>query len=175
MTIFEFFTAKERLANYSPNASVILQPKNRSVLQQWLAARYQRTGFPEEFERRLRGASLDRRIAKIIEPHGEHLVAILFDVDEGELVERRANDPYILSIYVLYYTGEDPGAAEKSATRAATAIFEEFRKRCFDPKGAWEGIELVSCEAVSDMAMPYARAMQLARLNLEYLSHRANE
>lgn len=181
-TVYVELTAKEkrnlekdRVAGYAPNRAIALTPNNRSVLQEWLAARYRRAAFPEEFGSRLRNAQLDERIAKIIEPHGEHLVAILVDLDEGQVVERQAGDPYTVSIYVLYYTGQDPQEAERAAREAAGSIAEEFRKRCFDSAEGWKNIELLSCEPISDMTMPYAIERRLMRLNFEYLSLRAKD
>lgn len=166
---------KESVASHTPNASIDLTSKNRSVLQEWLAARYRRTAFPEEFERRLRDVHLHERIPDIIGPHGEHLVAILLDLHDGQRVERPAGDLYTVSIYVLYYTGQDPQAAEKAAREVARAISEEFRRCCLDPTEGWKNIELLNCEAISDMTMPFALATQLARLNLDYLSLRAED
>jgi hypothetical protein len=66
---------KDDLAAYSPNPNITLTPENRSVRQRWLAARYRRAAFPEEFERRLSETGLDKRIARILEPLGTHLIA----------------------------------------------------------------------------------------------------
>ena len=166
---------KQKVASYAPNRGISLAPKDRSVLQEWLAARYRRTAFPEEFDRRLRDVRLDERIPKIIEPLGEHLVAILLDLDEGRNIERNASDLYAVRLYVLYYTDQDAKAAEKAARVAAREITEEFRRRCFDPTEGWKGIELIACEAISDRTLSYAEGIQLRRMNFEYLSLRPYE
>jgi hypothetical protein len=44
---------KNALADEIPNSEFKLDPGNRSILQRWLAARYRRSAFPEEFEKRL--------------------------------------------------------------------------------------------------------------------------
>jgi hypothetical protein len=59
---------KAALADHTPNASVVVKPEDRSVLQRWLAARYRRAAFPDEFERRLNDTGVSKRIAKILEP-----------------------------------------------------------------------------------------------------------
>ena len=65
--------------------------------QRWLATRYRRAAFPDEFERRLNDTGVSKRIAKILEPLGKHLVAVFFDVDEGiEHVRNGEGDLYVL-------------------------------------------------------------------------------
>src|SRR5215469_16523854 len=43
---------KEQLAGELPDETFALAPRDRSVLQRWLAARYRRSAFPDEFNRR---------------------------------------------------------------------------------------------------------------------------
>lgn len=166
---------KDHLATHLPNANMALTPEDCSVLQRWLAARYRRSAFPEEFERRLDETGLDKRIAKILEPLGTHLIAIFFDVDEGKELERRGSDDlYILRIDLLYSTEHDPVAAFDAAEQSASAISAAFRERCFVAGKGWQGLELVSCEPISDDAMTYRMSTQLKKWNAEYLSLRAD-
>jgi hypothetical protein len=167
---------KDRLAAHLPNEAITLMPRDRSVLQRWLAARYRRSAFPDEFEHRLQETGLHKRIAKILEPLGTHLIALFFDVDQGEEVERHgAEDLYTLTIDLLYSTEHDPMAALKAAENAAEAISVAFRERCFvSKKAAWEQIELLACEPISDEAMTYAMSTQLKKWNADYLSLRGD-
>jgi len=166
---------KDDLAAHLPNASMALTPEDRSVLQRWLAARYRRAAFPDEFERRLRETGVDKRIAKILEPLGTHLIAIFFDVDEGKELERKGSDDlYMLRIDLLYSTERDPVAALDAAEEAASAISGAFRERCFVAGKGWQGLELVSCEPIADEAMTYAMSTQLKKWNADYLSLRAD-
>jgi hypothetical protein len=166
----------DRLVAHLPNESITLTSHDRSVLQRWLAARYRRSAFADEFERRLQETGLHKRIAKILEPLGTHLIAVFFDVDEGADVERHgAEDLYMLTIELLYSTEHDPMAALKAAENAAEAISVAFRERCFVSKdAAWKQIELLACEPISDEAMTYAMSMQLKKWNADYLSLRAD-
>lgn len=166
---------KENLATHLPNANMALTPEGSSILQRWLAARYRRSAFPEEFERRIDETGLDKRIAKILEPLGTHLIAIFFDVDEGRELERKGSDDlYALRIDLLYSTELDPVAALDAAEQASSAISAAFRDRCFVTGKGWQGLELVSCEPISDEAMTYRMSTQLKRWNAEYLSLRAD-
>jgi hypothetical protein len=166
---------KTELAKHAPSANVVIKPEDRSVLQRWLAARYRRAAFPDEFERRLNDTGLYKRIAKILEPLGTHLVAVFFDVDDGEEAKRKgAEDRYTLRIDLLYSTEEDPVAALEAAEKAAMSISAAFRERCFVPGTGWQWIELVGCEPISDEAMTYAMSTQLKKWNMDYLSLRAD-
>ena len=168
-------TRKDDLAGHAPSAIVVVKPEDRSVLQRWLAARYRRAAFPDEFERRLNDIGVSKRIAKILEPLGKHLVAVFFDVDEGvEHVRNGAGDLYVLRIDILYSTEEDPAAALEAAEKAVASIAAAFRERCFDPATGWKWIELAGCEPVSDEAMTYAMSTQLKRWNMDYLSLRGD-
>jgi hypothetical protein len=98
-----------------------------AILQRWLAARYRRSAFPDEFDRRLQDTGLQDRIGKILKTYGALISAIYFDVDQGEEVRRfGSDDPYTLSIYLLFSTEIDPEAAEKAADTAKLAIRTVF-------------------------------------------------
>jgi hypothetical protein len=166
---------KAELAEHAPNPNVVIRVADRSVLQRWLAARYRRAAFPDEFERRLNQTGLYKRIAKILEPLGTHLVAVFFDVDGGEEAERKgADDRYTLRIDLLHSTEEDPVAAREAAEKAAASISAAFRERCFVPGKGWQWIELLGCEPISDQAITYLMSTQLKRWNMDYLSLRAD-
>lgn len=166
---------KDDLAEHRPSPTVVIKPEDRSVLQRWLAARYRRAAFPDEFERRLNDTGVSKRIAKILEPLGRHLVAVFFDVDDGEERERKgAEDLYALRIDLLYSTEDDPATALDEAEKAAAAIAAAFRERCFDAGAGWKWIELAGCGPISDEALTYAMSTQLKRWNMDYLSLRAD-
>jgi|SRR5680860_5988 len=56
---------KEILGNFKPAVTPRLSPSNLSTFQRWLASRYRRSVFPDEFEHRLvRETKLAERIAK---------------------------------------------------------------------------------------------------------------
>ncbi len=166
---------KSALADHAPAANVVLRPEDRSVLQRWLAARYRRAAFPDEFERRLNETGVAKRIAKIVEPLAQELVAVFFDVDDGTEQDRKGErDLYSLRIDLLYSTEDDPAVAQEAAEKAAAAIAAAFQEHCFDAVAGWRWIELLGCEAISDEAMTYAMSTQLKRWNMDYLSLRAD-
>jgi hypothetical protein len=167
---------KENLVGHAPSATTVIDAANRATLQFWLAARYRRSAFPDDFESYLDKKGIARRLAKILEPLGNHIVAVFFDVDEGvERAHESADDPFTLSIDLLYSTGIDPTAAEVAATQAAEKIKKVFRDRCFDAKSQrWTAIELVECTPISDEALTYAMSLRLKRWSADYISLRAD-
>jgi len=166
---------KRDLAGHLPSATVLIDPARKNTLQYWLAARYRRSAFPDAFDNHLVETGVARRIAKILEPLGNHIVAVFFDVDEGtEREHANATDPFTLSIDLLYSTDTDPAAAEAAAATAAGAITAAFRDRCFDKATSkWRGIELLACTPISDEALTYAMSLRLKRWNADYISLRA--
>ena len=164
---------KERLAKFEPIAAVRLTPGEHTVLQRWLAARYRRAAFSDEFDKRLNDTGLRDRLGSILKRSGVLISAVYFDVDQGEEVFRAANEPYTLGIYLLYSTETDPDAAEKAANTAKVAIRKAFREKCRQD-GIWHDIELVECEAISDQAMTVQQAESLKRWSADYLSLRTD-
>jgi hypothetical protein len=154
---------------------MVIDPKDKTVLQRWLAARYRRAAFPDEFAERLKRTDVAKRLAKILEPLGKYLIAVFFDVDEGVEKERNgAADVYVLRIYLLYSTDEEPAIAQEAAEKAADSITAAFRDRCLDPANGWKWIELSSCEPIADEVMTYAQSTQLKQWNMDYLSLRGD-
>jgi hypothetical protein len=166
---------KDNLADHAPNPGIVIDPKDKTVLQRWLAARYRRAAFPDEFVERLKRTDIAKRLTKILEPLGKYLIAIFFDVDEGAEKERSgADDVYVLRIDLLYSTDEDPAIAQEAAEKAAASITAAFRDRCLDPGNEWKWIELAGCEPIADQAMTFAQSTQLKEWNMAYLSLRGD-
>jgi hypothetical protein len=141
------------------------------TLQSWLAARYRRAAFPDEFERRLSDGGAKNRLAKILASSGAYIRALFFDVDAGEdIVRAGPEDAYALDVVILY-AGEDADAF-KAATKASEQIEALFKKSFFTPQNGWRDIELQGCIVISDGAMTVDQASQLRQWRLEYMSLR---
>lgn len=163
---------KLALSQYEPRANASLTPENRSIFQMWLASRYRRSAFADEFERRLtKETKLAEKIAKAVKPFGELIVGVFFDVDGGEEVTRDGpDDTYTLDIIILHAADPDFMAAEASAQKAAAAIKKAFTEKLFDPRMQWQHIELHSCEVISESVLSYREFKQLKRWRLEHIS-----
>jgi hypothetical protein len=164
------------LAEYAPLDEIRLTAIELTILQRWLAARYRRSAFSDEFDKRLEATDMHDRISKILKTSGDLIAAVYFDVDEGKDIARSgADDVYTLSIYLLYSTEIDPDTAEEAANNAKAAIKKAFQEKCVTKgSGAWHDIELVECEAISDQAMTVQQAELLKRWSADHLSLRTN-
>lgn len=163
---------KHALNDFVPHPEAHLSPENQTIFQMWLASRYRRSAFPDEFERRLiKELKLHEKIAKAVKPHGELIAGVFFDVDEGAEVTRDGpDDTYTLDITILHSAVPDFDTAEKAADTAAKAIEKAFKDKLFDPTKTWQYIELRSCDPVSESVMTYQQFKQLKRWRLEHIS-----
>jgi hypothetical protein len=117
--------SKESLLHFSPKADWKLSPSDLVTLQLWLAARYRRAAFADEFESRLKAkpARLDKKIAKSLEAPSEYVLAVFFDVDDGTETNRSGpDDIYDLRITLLYDSTKDELAAYEATLKAAGQI-----------------------------------------------------
>lgn len=162
---------KCKLNDFSPGADAKLSPENQAVFQMWLASRYRRSAFPDEFERRLKKFDLHEKIDKAVKPRGELIAGVFFDVDEGTDLRRDGpDDTYKLDLTILHWADSDFESAEMAAGDAAKAIEKAFKEKLFDLKTGWRYIELRSCEPVSESVLTYQQFKQLKRWRLEHIS-----
>ena len=145
----------------------------KRILKQWLAARYGRPAFPNEFERRLRKGNLERKIAKILQPDAQYLIGLFFDLGQQRGIEAPEGEPYALSISVVYDTAKGDTAkgvdvrrlAEQAATKLRT-LFEQV----YGKAEVASEIALDHCEAVADISMTLADLRRVDQWRLESLS-----
>jgi len=174
----EFVTTQKRsipkdlLAGFGPETKYVLSPVNLATFQLWLASRYRRSAFPDEFERRLTESKLASKIAKAVKPYGNEITAVFFDVDEGQEKSHKVNDDvYVLDIILLYATAPDFNAAETAAIKAKNEIEHAFKKKLFNAKlGNWQDIELRYVDVISEEALTYYQSKVLKKWRLDYIS-----
>jgi len=164
--------SKTRLSGKSPNLDFRLDVRNRETLQRWLAARYRRTAFPDEFNKRLK--KLRDRVKKVLGPVGQHVRAVLIDLDDGATVEREGpDDLYELHVTLLYDSAHDEPGAYSATEKAAKKIEDIFEENFFSiDNGRWQYIRLAGCVATSDNAMSIADSEKLRRWDLDDMSLR---
>lgn len=165
------FVTKDGLAPFEPRTDVHLDAQGLSILQRWLAARYRRAAFPDEFERRLKEAKLPRRIEKALNTAGKHVIAVFFDVDGGEDLQRNGpDDLYRLGIYLLYDTSQNEPDAEAAARSAADHIEKVFESAFQGEDKSWNNIRLEYCDVMSDQSMSYGNSLLFKQWRLEHIS-----
>lgn len=162
---------KVKLNAFAPRADAQLPPDKLNTLQLWLARRYRRSAFPDEFDRRLKDETLAEKISKAVRPHGELISGVFFDVDEGDEVKRVGpDDTYTLDIYVLHPDEPDYITAASAAEQAVKKIHEAFINRLFKPTKSWKHIELRACEVLSESGLTYQQFKKLKRWPLDHIS-----
>jgi hypothetical protein len=152
----------------TPDGEVLLTPDEHFSLQSWLAARYHRPIFPDEFDRRLKAKpqEIHKKIANTIKGTETDIIAILFNVDTRE--HQGSDDPYSLGIFLVYNVSEDPGRALATANKAASTIRSLFRQYYFKD-GRWNNIELRECMSVSADALSLYHFRSLKPWHFDYL------
>jgi hypothetical protein len=168
----KFSIPKEDLLKATPRAGWNLQAEDLITFQKWLAARYRRAAFADEFETRLKAkpARIDKKIAKILEVPSEHILSVLFEVDGGQELSRIGpDDIYELGITLLYDSTKDEPLAFEAAQKSAEAIELAFEK-AYSRNGNWQNIKLLYCTPVSDNAMTIAQGRFLKQWRLDYMS-----
>lgn len=167
---------KRRLLDYQPNSHYCIEREPKTTFQRWLASRYRRSAFPDEFERRLTKNKLHQKIANAMKKTGDHITAIFFDVDEGkEIVHVGAQDYYCLDIVILYSTSTDADAALLAANTAKSTIEAAFKNKLYDERtDQWQEIELRYVDAISDEALTYKQSTLMKQWRLDYISLQAD-
>lgn len=172
-TTAKTFVAKEQLVEFQPHPDISLEANGRSILQRWLAARYRRAAFPDEFDQRLKTAKLDRKIAKLLEPHGNLIRAIFFIVDDGEeILHQGPDDTYTLDIVVLHTTDPDPDQGFAAAEMVCREIEVAFKDKLHNQEKGWRNIELRDCIPMSDESLTVRQSDSMKEWRLEYMSLR---
>lgn len=140
--------------------------EQRRVLQRWLAQRYARSEFPDAFIDWLRKSGVDNRFERVGKSFSASLVGIYFDL-EDDTERADITDPYALGIQLVY----DASNAENvpQAESAALRLTNVFRDRCLIAD-RWQWIELLYCDAVSDMVFSLQAARRFRRWRFEHRS-----
>ncbi len=166
---------KSVLADHNPAQAFLLNPNSKSILQRWLAARYRRAAFPDQFVERLNKNAFRDKLGKIMKSVGKHIRAIFFDVDQGEDIDRSGpDDIYKLGIVLVYATNQVTQEAEQAALAAQREIEIAFKNTFWNEKCQWQFIELVDCMVISDEALSYAQSLYFREWRLEHISLREN-
>ncbi len=160
---------KMALNAFAPRSDTYLSPENQAIFQIWMASRYRRSAFPDEFERRLKDHKLAEKIAKTVKPLGDKITGVFFDVDEGiETLRNGADDVYLLDISILHVA--DKEGAEEAAQTAASIIEAAFNDKLRKPTGKWQHLELRYCEAISESVLSYQQFKHTKRWRLDHIS-----
>lgn len=119
---------------------------------------------------------VDKGLAKLIEPIGQLLSAIYFDVDGGKEIDRSDGSAYDLKVVIAYPPGADPEQTADEVEKLESSIAALFSKRHFEiATGEWHGIALKGCMSISEDDLPVSKAKLLAEWRLEYMTLKSDD
>jgi hypothetical protein len=167
---------KQALAAFASDAAYSFPGKSLSALRSWLGVRYNRAAFPDPFVNHLSRFKVDKHLAKRIEPVGNLLSAVYFDVDGGKEIDHSDGSPYELKIVLAYLPGDNPEQAAEDMEKLNIEITDLFGKKHFDQtSGKWSGIDLKACISISEDDLRVSTARLLTQWRLEYMTLKADE
>lgn len=145
-------------------------------LKQWLAARYGRPAFPDDFETYLRKpygnkSTVEKAIAAIVSDEEGLLVGLFLDLGEYRTENPPKGEPFGLRIYVVYDASNAPEKARSYGEAVAdkiTALFVEV----YGQEDAATEIALERCTAVADLEFRLSDIRRTDQWRLEYASLR---
>lgn len=162
---------KAKLAQFLPNKNYTLTGQSRSILRNWLAVRYNRASFPDEFVNRFSTSKFDKHFAKLIEPYGQNLSSVFFDIDSGRNLDHFDGSVYILSVILIFAPGVDPEKTADGLETLETSIQKLFERRYFNATtDTWSGIALNSCISISEDDISMSKARLLTEWRLESMT-----
>lgn len=169
---------KERFSSeFLPDDNFSLRSEEKLALKQWLAGRYGRPAYPNEFENRLgktvKKDSFEKYLATLIEPKSTFLLGVFFDLGEERDEELPKDEPYNLKVSLVYDSLEGGQQARIDAEEAAMLVKQAFYENFGKPEDAKE-IALEDCTAVADIRMSLADLRKVDQWRLEYVSLRSD-
>jgi hypothetical protein len=159
-----------------PDTSYKLDQDNLATLRFWLAARYNRAAFPDEFNNRLKSTRVLDDLVRILKPLGYLVTGVYVRLDtQDELPKGHATPPYRVTMFVAFASGEEPLESLERAEKAADEIADAISNRCYDKAAErWNWLQLDQCRAISEDDLTVGHAKKLQQLWLEYLSLRTS-
>jgi hypothetical protein len=161
---------KELLAPYEPDRSYELEPRQLAALRDWLAARYNRTAFPDEFNKRLDASGAPEKLKKLLATSNDLISFVYFDLMGRERDELPAGVPYDLTIVLVHFPGQEPEEAGDKAAglveKIEAALTEKFA-------GGRSGIVYRGCAAISEEDIKLGQAQTLMRWRLDFITLKA--
>lgn len=165
----KFSLEKEWLGDHLPDSSWDISQVAKNTLRSWLAVRYNRAAYPDDFNEILDKKKLKKGIAKILEPTQRLFSGLYLTFQEGS--DSRGQKLYSLNLFLVYSLGDEPLEAMQEAERVEEKISQLFQNKCFDSSAQiWTGIHLEDCLAISEDDVRLGWLNKLSEWRLEHLS-----
>ncbi|WP_445620645.1 hypothetical protein ACUN8C_01670 [Kushneria sp. Sum13] len=151
--------------------SYYLPANEKRILKQWLASRYGRPAFPNEFERRLAShKNFERKLRKAIDQAGDCISGIFMTLDDASDVELQEGEAYPLRIIIVYDTfNYVMDESEETASQLSERIKSLFKDN-FERDGKAEEIDLEECDIIAHTQFSFAQMKEYSQWRVEHLS-----
>lgn len=160
----------------SPCDEYPIDDDEKRALKQWLASKYGRPAFPDEFEKRIRAYDdrkkkirFENEVAEILREHSAYLLGLYFDLGQNRFNDLPDDEPYELSIYAVFDSEKGWTVAEEEAKALCAKLRERFEFYYSTPDRA-KLIALENCEAISDSEFTLAQLRKMDHWRVEYIS-----
>ncbi|KTS31444.1 hypothetical protein [Pantoea dispersa] len=167
---------KDDFKVHNPCDNYPIDSDEKRALKQWLAAKYGRPAFPDEFEKRIRAFDdrkkkirFENEVAEILRVHSEHLLGLYFDLGENRFIDLPEQEPYELSIYAVFDSEKGWTDAEQDTRELCQKLRERFEFYYGTPDRA-QMISLENCEAISDSEFTLSQIRKMDHWRVEYIS-----
>lgn len=166
LSIHERFLIDRRiLEDAEPDATVSLSSREKRTLAGWLAKRYKRHAFPDEFNRRLKEQPHSDDMRNLFKAYGQEIEAVfvLLQPDDDELP---AAEPYVVNLYAVM------ASEDYDDTETRTRLENDFVLALEASFDAFTGIELGNAMLVSEEDFSLADIGRTRKMDLDDLSYR---
>lgn len=166
---------KQGFEGLLPDSDYKLPKEGLFLLRRWLAVRYFRSAFPDEFNARLKNTKVEEGLLKALKKC-RNITAVYLELNVQDELPGNDATPYIIDIVLSYEEGDEPDDMADEVAKVVADIVDLFSRRCLveKPVKKWSWLQLRRCIPVAEGDLSVARAKRLTRLNLDYISLRGD-
>jgi hypothetical protein len=156
---------KAALAAFVPDPEVVFNNQDIDTLRRWLAARYYRSAFPDDFNDFFsKSTNAAEKLEKAVRKFGG-VTAVYFDLGGARVA------PYPLTITLAFDAGDDAEEASEAAEGVANKV-TSIMETCLTSGGP---IQFKACKAASEDDITVAQSRRLQQWRLDYVTAKASD
>ena len=150
-----------------PDPNLKLPEDATRLLARWIARRYRRDSFPDQFVQRLSEKKPNKKLLKLLEKTGEHISGIFVLLNSQE--ELPPKDDYEVTLWATVPV-ESFGEEQLRAQ-----LENEFLDELEDILGSFSGIRILDAMVVSEADFSLSDIRNTRKLDYDTLSYRTGE
>ena len=153
---------REMLASHEAPDEIGLSPKVLRVVLEWLAKRFTRIAFPDDFNDALKPKS--NALGKLMKKNHRLFSEILMNISPFDELEKHQH--YRVACYLLMETGVYDDPKRLAEARTVAAKLEQMFEDC--------GMEVLECSPASEGEVTVAEFNLLLNWDYDHLTNRAS-